>query len=94
MPSITHHFCRFGSRDVELRVGILLPVSEQEWKFGEESVVGVAKSGQRLRTGIAIEVALGILGRLDQVLPMFKVIWIGFLETQQLISTKPVEYEA
>jgi hypothetical protein len=81
------HLCGFRTSNVELGVGVLFPVSEQEWELREEAVVGVAESGQRLRAGIAVQVPLGILGRLDQVFPVLEVIRIGFLEAQELIST-------
>jgi hypothetical protein len=36
---VTYHFCRFSAGNVELEVGIALPVHEKEWELCEETVV-------------------------------------------------------
>lgn len=52
---MSHHLSRLGSGDVELHVGIFLPVAEEERKLEEETIVGIAERGQRLGARVAIE---------------------------------------
>lgn len=70
---------RFRTGNVELHVGIFLPVSKQQGKLDEESVVGIAKRRKRLRAGVAVQTALERLAALDQVLPVFKVVRVRLL---------------
>lgn len=53
-----YHFCSFGTSDGELKVGIFLPVSEQEWELGQEAIVGVPDGVNGLGVRVAINTAL------------------------------------
>jgi len=46
----TYHLGCFGTSNCKLEVGILLPVSEKEWKFCEEAIVDVSSGSDGLRT--------------------------------------------
>ena len=81
-----YHFGRLGTGDVELEVGILLPVTEEQRELEEEPVVRVAKSRQCLWTRVAIETAFEALAGADQFLPVLKVVRVGFLGTRCAVS--------
>lgn len=77
--ALVDHFGRLWARDVELEVGIFLPVAEKQWELEKESVVGVAQSGQGLWTGITIQAALEALAGTHKLLPSFEAVWVGLL---------------
>lgn len=49
-----HHFSRFSASNGKFQVGIFLPVSEQEWELGEESIIGISCGSNCLRAGVSI----------------------------------------
>lgn len=81
-----YHFGRLGTGDVELEVGILLPVAKEQRELEEEAVVGVAESRQSLGTRVPIETAFEALAGSDQLLPIFEIVGIGFLRTRPDVS--------
>lgn len=78
-PPLIHHLGRLGARDVELQIGILLPVSEEERELEEESVVGIAKHGKRLRARIPRQPTLERFACPDELLVGVEVVRIRFL---------------
>lgn len=44
--SLVDHLCRLWARNVELEIGIFLPVSKKERELEQESVVCVAQGGK------------------------------------------------
>jgi len=54
MSDWTYHLCRLRAGNVELEVGILLPVTKKERKLEQEAVVRIAKRCQGLGAGIAV----------------------------------------
>lgn len=81
---ISHHLSRLGPRNVELHVGILLPVPKQEGELEQEAVVGIAECSESLRAGIAVEAAFKRLAGLYKVLPVLETVGISLLFTFQL----------
>ena len=77
----THHLSRLGARTVELHIGILFPVSEQERELEEESVVGIAEGSEGLGARVAVQATLEGLAGFDEVFPVLEVIGVGFLWT-------------
>lgn len=77
--TLVHHFRRLWSGNVELGVGILLPVSKEEWELAEESIVGIAEGSQSLWAGVSVEASLDRRDRVDEVVPVLKRVGIGFL---------------
>lgn len=75
----TYHLSRLGPGDVEFHISILLPVSKQERKLEEKSIVCVAESRQGLGTRVSVQTTLEGLAGLDEVLPVFEVVGVGFL---------------
>ncbi len=82
-----YHFGRLWAGDVELEVGVLLPVAEEQRELKEETVVRVTESRQCLRAGVAIETAFEALAGADQFLPVLKVVRVGFLDARCTVST-------
>jgi len=78
--SFTYHLCRLGTGNVELKIGILLPVAEKQWKLEEKSVVSIAQGSEGLRTGVPIETTLLSLASTDKFLPRIKVVGVCFLD--------------
>lgn len=76
--SFIDHLGRLGAGDIELHVGIFLPVSEEKRKLDEESIVGIAEGRKSLGARVAIQATLQCLTSLDEVLPVLEVIGIGF----------------
>lgn len=65
---------------MELEIGILLPVAEEEWEFQQEAVVGVAKGRKRIRARVTVQTALESLACANQLLPGIVVVGISFLQ--------------
>lgn len=84
--STTHHLRRFGPRDVELLVGILLPVAKEKGELKEETIVGVAESSDGLRARVSVEGAVH-LARADKLLPGLEAVGIGVLEQAARLVT-------
>lgn len=74
-----YYFCRLRSGNVELEVGILLPVAEKEGELEEEAVVGIAQGSESMWTRIAVQTTFESLACADQLLPVLEVVRIGFL---------------
>lgn len=80
---LINHLGRFRACDCKLEVGIFLPVSEEEWEFEEESVVGVAEGGERLRAGVAREATVEGLAGPNKLLPVLEAVWVGVLQQSE-----------
>lgn len=88
--TITYHLGRLGSCNVELEIGVLLPVAKEQGKFEKESVVGIAQSPQGLGAGVAVQAALQTLAGAYKLLPVLEVIGIGVLQAQQMLANGPL----
>lgn len=76
---MTYHLGRLRTRDVELEVRILFPITKKERKLEKEAVVGISKGGQSLGARVTIESAFEALAGADQLLPVLEVIGVRFL---------------
>lgn len=73
-----YHLSSFGSCNGEFQICIFLPVSEEERKLAEESVVDFAGRGYGLRARVAVQTAFKAFGCAHEALPGLEV--IGVLE--------------
>lgn len=73
---LAYHLCSFSASDSEFKIGILLPVTEKKREFGQEAVVAVARGGNSLGIGVAIEATLQSLCAAHEFLPGLEVVWI------------------
>lgn len=67
----------FGSLSAcyrEFEVGVLLPITEEQREFGEESIVDIAHRGDGLRTRVSVDATFEALTSLDQFLPYFVIV--------------------
>lgn len=77
--SLVDYLCRLWAGDVELEVGILLPVTKEEGELEKESVVCVAQGGKGLGAGVSIQAALEAFASANQLLPCLEAVGVGFL---------------
>ena len=82
LDEVAHHLCRFWAGDVELHIGVLFPVSEQEGKLEQETIVGISKCRKCLGARVSVEAAFEPLARLNQVLPVLKAVGVFLLEIE------------
>lgn len=89
---ITYEFGRLGPGDVELEVGVLFPVAEEEGELCEEAVVRVAHGCESLGAGVSVEPALLSFAGADELLPGLEVVGIGLLEGGAESVSKNVQH--
>lgn len=82
----THHLCGFGAGDIELLIGILLPVAEQKRELEKEAVVSVAEGRNSLGARVPIQRAVH-LTRADKLLPGLEAVGIGVLRKTRRLTT-------
>lgn len=80
--SLVDHLCGLWARDVELKVGIFLPVSKEKRELEQEPVVCVAKGGKRLGAGVSVQATLEALAGANQFFPSLEAVGVGFLQNQ------------
>jgi len=83
MAWATYQFGGFSTSDGKIEVGILLPVSKQQRKLGEEAVVDVADGADGLGAGVAVDTAFESMRSRHQGFPRLKVIDVVDLNSQQ-----------
>lgn len=71
-----YHLSGLSAGERELLVGILLPVSKEQWELGKEPVVGCANGCDGLGAGIARYSTLEGLRGANQFFPSFEVVRI------------------
>ena len=76
--SFVNHLGRLWTSNIELLVGILLPVGEQQRKFLEETIVRISEGGDSLGARVSVEATLHLNGA-NEFLPLFEVVGIGIL---------------
>lgn len=82
-----YHLCRFSASYRELQIGIFLPVTEQKWELGEKAIIGVARSGDGLGVGVAVDAPFKGLCSANQFFPSFEVIGIVKLKVKSVRAT-------
>lgn len=78
-----YHLCRFSASYREFQISILLPVAEEQRKLGEEAIIGVTRSGDGLRVGVAVDATFKGLCSANQFLPSFEIVGIVKLRSNQ-----------
>ena len=84
--SLVDHLCRLGTRDVELQIGIFLPVSEEGGELEEITVVGVAQRRQGLGARVSVQATVESFASFDEVLPALEAVGIRLLSKNNQVS--------
>ena len=71
---ITYQLRSLGPRDGKFKICIFLPVSKEQGKLGEKTIIYVSSSGDRLGTGVAVEASLKGFCRTNELFPVFEAI--------------------
>lgn len=77
--ALVDHLSGLWARDVELEVGIFLPVAEEKGKLEEEAVVGIAQGSQGAGARVSVQTTLEGLAGADELLPGFEAVRVGLL---------------
>ena len=83
----THQLSGLGPCYRELKVRVLLPVAEEQWKFGKKAIVDVPRRGDRSWIGVAIQTTLQRLGGSNKLLPCFEAVGVFIL--RESVSAVP-----
>lgn len=73
--TLVYHLGSLCAANRELEVGILLPVTEEQWKLGEKAVVDVADKLDDRGTGVAGDTAFELRGASDERFPFVEIIF-------------------
>jgi hypothetical protein len=71
------HLGRLGASNGKLEVGILLPVSKEQWELCKKAVVNTSGRCDGLRTRVSVQTSFEPFYRADQLFPVFELVWTG-----------------
>jgi hypothetical protein len=73
----TDHLGRLGASDSKLEIGILLPVSEEQWELCKKAIVDTSGRCDGLRTRVSVQATFETFYRAHQLFPVLKLVWTG-----------------